>query len=238
MAKFLRLEQCPRCAERGRDRSRNNLATYSDGGAHCFSCGYHKMGNFAAVMRHREEPHDGKEKAVLPADFTREIPAEGWRWLLQYGLPYSYWQTYCGFTEKENRLIFTVGKPTAFSAGRALTVGDSKWKLYGDKTGYVEVIGGELPKKVVLVEDIISAHKVGHVFTAIPLFGTNVYDNVLKKLKAINCPIVLWLDNDQYVHLPKKVNRMQSLLDLPVTPLTTDKDPKGYSLKEIAEILA
>jgi len=47
----------------------------------------------------------------------------GWKWLLQYGLPLSYWQKHCGYSEKENRLVFTVGTPTRFSIGRLLGVG-------------------------------------------------------------------------------------------------------------------
>ena len=44
MAEFIRHEQCPECAAHGRDNSRNNLAVYSDGGSHCFSCGWHVHG--------------------------------------------------------------------------------------------------------------------------------------------------------------------------------------------------
>jgi len=32
--------QCPKCASRGLDKSKNNLALYEDGGAFCFACGY------------------------------------------------------------------------------------------------------------------------------------------------------------------------------------------------------
>lgn len=35
-------ERCPKCAELGNDRSGDNLAVYSDGHVHCFSCGYHR----------------------------------------------------------------------------------------------------------------------------------------------------------------------------------------------------
>lgn len=35
-------QRCPKCAELGRDRSKDNLAIYSDGHAYCFACGYHK----------------------------------------------------------------------------------------------------------------------------------------------------------------------------------------------------
>ena len=38
---LLRKEQCPTCASRGKDTSKDNLAVYSDGQTHCFSCGTH-----------------------------------------------------------------------------------------------------------------------------------------------------------------------------------------------------
>ena len=40
MANFVKKEQCPRCAERGGDSSKDNLAIYSDGSCYCFSCSY------------------------------------------------------------------------------------------------------------------------------------------------------------------------------------------------------
>ena len=44
---LLRHEQCPRCASRGNDNSKDNLAIYKneDGqeSSHCFSCGYTKV---------------------------------------------------------------------------------------------------------------------------------------------------------------------------------------------------
>ncbi len=242
MSKFLALERCPRCEERGADRRGDNLATYSDGGAHCFSCGYYRPPTFRLNYLIKEEPKSDKEKIVLPSDFQRSIPTEGWKWLLQYGLSYSHWQAHCGFTPRENRLIFTVGIPTRFSIGRLLTsplpVGASKWKVYGDKSSYVEVVSEQLSGEIVLVEDLISAHKVaasGH--TCIPLFGTNVHDGVMKKLQELKRPVALWLDEDQYTHLPKKMGRLQALLEAPVRHIKTRKDPKGYTTQEIGEIL-
>jgi len=174
---------------------------------------------------------------VLPSDFQREVPAEGWKWLLQYGLSYTYWQPHTGYSERENRLILTVGQPTRFSIGRSLGVGGSKWKIYGDKSSYIEVISEQLSKEVVLVEDLISAHKVGQVTSCIPLFGTAISDGAIKKLAQLNRPVSLWLDNDQYGLLSKKIGRLQSFLGVPVRYIRTDKDPKGYSVNEIKEIL-
>ena len=236
MSKFLSLEQCPRCAERGKDRHGDNLGVYSDGGKHCFSCGFHVNPSFR--LKHLiERPINDNEKAVLPSDFQRSIPTEGWKWLLQYGIPMSYWKAHCGYSEKEGRLIFTIGNPTRFSIGRAIAVDKRKWKVYGDKSCYVEVVSEQLSDQVVLVEDVISAHKVGTITSAIPLFGTSIHDNVVKKLQELNRPVALWLDADQYTLLPKKLGRLQALLGVSVRHITTRKDPKGYSTYEIKEIL-
>jgi twinkle protein len=40
-SKVLHKTQCPRCAEEGKDTSKNNLAVYDNGHSHCFSCKYH-----------------------------------------------------------------------------------------------------------------------------------------------------------------------------------------------------
>lgn len=237
MSKVLHFEQCPNCATKGKDRSSDNLGVYADGGAHCFSCGYHRNAKFQLNFLIQEKVND-QEKIVLPRDFTREVPAEGWKWLLQYGLSYSYWKPFTGYTPAENRIILTVGQPIRFSQGRALTVGERKWKVYGSKRGYVDAFGEQLSGEVVLVEDLISAHKVGHVTPCIALFGTNIEDDVVKKLQDLKRPVALWLDDDQYTYLPKKINRLRTLLTHPVRYIRTTKDPKSYSIDEIKEILA
>lgn len=232
-----RFEQCPKCADKGKDRSGDNLSLYSDGGAYCFSCGYYQPPKFQLKFLTPIDKVQNAEKEVLPRDFTREIPAEGWKWLLQYGLPYSYWKPYTGYSPAHNRLILTFGSPIRFSQGRALTVGDSKWRFYGDGHNYVETLGKQLSKEVVLVEDLISAHKVAQVTSCIPLFGTNIHDTVVKELRILKRPVALWLDDDQYVYLPRKINRLKTLLDLPIRYIRTTKDPKSYSNNEIKEIL-
>lgn len=237
MAKAVKTGPCPKCRERGQDRRGDNLHTYEDGGCHCFSCGYHRNGKFQLTFVNEEKIND-YEKAVLPRVFTRQVPAEGWKWLLQYGLSYSYWKAHCGYSEEENRLVFTVGTPIKFSTGRALTVGDKhKWRHWGNVHSYVECLSEELPGPVVLVEDLISAHKVAQVASCICLFGTNVHDMAVKKLQALGRPVVLWLDEDQYQLLPKKIHRLQTLLRHPVTYVKTRQDPKLLSLDEIKEQL-
>lgn len=235
-ARFSGYRPCPKCRLRGADRRGDNLGTWNDGSGHCFSCGYHEAGPFHLKLFKQEETIDSP-KAVLPRDFTREVPTEGWKWLLQYGLPYTYWKPFVGYTPAENRLVITFGDPVVFSQGRALTVGDRKWKFYGDGHNHVETLGREIPKAVVLVEDIISAHKVAQDSPCICLFGTNIADIYVKELQRLKRPVKLWLDADQYQLLPKKINRLQGLLSHPVTYIYTEKDPKELSASEIKEIL-
>lgn len=237
MARFRGYGPCPKCRERGADRSGDNLGSWDDGSSHCFSCGYYEASPFYLKLFKEEEVVDDTKKAVLPSDFTREVPPEGWKWILQYGLPLSYWKSYCGYTKKENRLVITFGTPVAFSQGRALTVGDRKWKFYGDGHKFVECLHRELPGPVVLVEDIISAHKVAQVNPCICLFGTHIHDLAVKELQVLDRPVVIWLDADQYPLLQKKINRLQLFLKHPVSYINTEKDPKEYSVAEIKEIL-
>lgn len=90
---------------------------------------------------------------------------------------------------------------------------------------------------VVVVEDLISAHKVAQVTHCLPLFGTGIYPKAISALRALKRPVTLWLDRDQYTLLAPKINRLQTFLDVPVRFVSTDKDPKEYDLDEIRTIL-
>jgi hypothetical protein len=248
VAQFLHYEPCPRCVANGRDRRGDNLGRYSDGGGHCWSCGHHE---FPKHFVRKEPKRVDENKAVLPADFERQVPAAGWKWLLQYGLPYTYWRPFAGYSARDERLILTHGSPTRFSIGRYLGNDEGerddrgrwirrpprKWWLYGDGHGYVELLGGRHPGPIVLVEDIISNHKVAQVAPSLCLFGTNLHDVAVRMLIKERRPVALWLDADQYTLLLPKINRLQALLDAPVKMIVTRKDAKWYSTKEIDEII-
>lgn len=235
MGRFVNYTPCPLCRSRGKDKAGDNLANYDDGSAHCFSCGYHVPPSyFVSRQTPKEESHGTK---VLPIDFQREVPSEGWKWLLQYGLPYSYWKEYTGYTEKYNRLVFTYGTPIRFSIGRALSDTDRKWMFWGEGHSYVEVLNPAANTPIVLVEDIVSNHVVAQVASSICLFGTNIHDVAIKELQKWKKPVILWLDRDQWEYLPKKVGKLSSLLNVPVTVVSTRHDPKSYSIKEIQGIL-
>jgi hypothetical protein len=244
MGKFVGFEPCPECRKNGRDNRGDNFVRYKDGGGHCFSCGHHEHAKLALKV-FKKEDYASEDKAVLPADFTREVPANGWKWLLQYGLPYSYWKRYTGYSPKYHRLVLTFGDPVKFSIGRLLEGGNeeagrkskSKWVFWGDGHGYLEILGDNQKAPIVLVEDLISAHKVAQVFPSICLFGTHIHDLAVKELIKFNGPVVVWLDEDQYHNLPKKVGKLQTFLKHPVKYVYTNKDPKEHTLEEIKRIV-
>lgn len=237
---FDHYEPCPRCTERGRDSRGDNLAVYRDGGAHCFSCGLHKF------PKHYSRPKkEVNVPTVLPANVNREIPARAWEWLLQYGLPMSYWKPHVWWREEDSRLVFTVGEPVQFSLGRHIPIeGRSfeykprKWFVWGNCHKTPHIFGDyRTSKEIVLVEDLISAAKVGMASASIPLFGTKVFDSIIPALRHVGLPVVLWLDKDQEGTLQRKCQWLASLTNLPVRYVVTDKDPKELQLVKIQEVL-
>lgn len=241
MNKFLKYLPCPRCQSNGRDTRGDNLGVWENGHQHCFSCGHHVFPKHYVPVS--KETHAPKNK--LPIDFTREVPATALKWLLQYGLPWSYWKEQIGFSPSEKRLVFLVGDPIQFSIGRLVEEPDEtassakrrKWYVWGDSHKHAEIVGKPEGKAVVLVEDIVSAHKVVNAgeFVSIPLFGTEVHKPALYYLLMENKPVYLWLDKDQQVDVYRKAAQLQGLLGRYVRTVVTEKDPKALDFETIKE---
>lgn len=226
-------EPCPKCVANGKDRRGDNLVIWPDGGAHCFSCSYHKWPkHYVVKVKENNEP-----KTLCPPDFSKEIPAHAWSWLLQFGLPWSYWQESVGWSEREQRLVFKLYSENIlrFSIGRYLGQEKSrKWYVWGDSHKHCHVYGeGDT---VVLVEDLISAAKVAVAgYTCIPLFGVNWHPCHLHYLLQHSGPVVLWLDRDQEQAVRAKAMRLETIVNRRVSVVTSDDDPKLLSFKEINE---
>jgi len=249
VSKFLHYSACPKCQDRGRDSRGDNLGNYADGSQHCWACNYH---NFPKHYVKPTIPDENKTSAVLPSDWSREVPAIAWQWLLQYGLSYSYWKDKVGWGEKDSRLVFPVGAGPEFSIGRYIERPDlavastvdhvhrkpRKWFVWGESHKAPHIFGDYgKAKQVVLVEDLISAHKVGAITCCIPLFGTEAFNSLIPVLRHIGLPVVLWLDKDQEGTLQKKCNRLAALTGLSVSYRVTTLDPKILSSVKIGEVL-
>lgn len=180
---------------------------------------------------------------MLPSDFSREVPSHALQWLLQYGLPFSYWSPFIGWSEKDQRLVFFVGTGPEFSIGRFLPrqpveKSPRKWFVWGNSHKTPHIIGNtHEASQIVLVEDLISAHKVGQRVPSLCLFGTSVFPSCIPVLRFLKLPIVMWLDKDQEGTLQRKCNTLASMTNLPVRYVTTKDDPKLHSVKQIEEVL-
>ena len=267
-----RYEECPKCVAAGRDTSGDNLVVFPDGGKHCFSCHLHIPASFRTF---KSNLTDGTPipKALLPPDFTREIPGTAWKWLLQYGLSWEYWKEAIGFSPSEERLVFRVGDTYVsegklvrsgtgiqFSVGRYTPTAETqpkgtellrqggklslvgittprKWYVWGDPHNHCEVVAPNKGKYIVLVEDLISAHKVGQVTTTIPLFGTKYHPPHLYYLLNSSRPVIVWLDNDKHLEAQHIAVRLQTLFNRNVFVINTEADPKELPINIIQEKL-
>lgn len=234
LSTFSHYEPCPKCREIGRDTAGDNFAVYTDGSKHCFSCGHHhhrkQFGPFVPKVQLAN-------KNKLPSDFTRQVPVKAFKWLLQFGLSYAYWRTQIGWSAQHQRLVFAVGDPLQFSIGRYFGDDENnrKWHVWGDYHKHVEVVGKG--NTIVLVEDVISQHKVGQHTESLCLYGTKISDATMYYLCQQKRPVILWLDSDQKEHLFKRALNLQSIIGAPVTTITTDRDPKMVSNEDIKEFL-
>lgn len=244
MGRVTHYEPCPKCVSNGKDSKGDNLGVYEDSSAHCWACGYHVWPKHYVHKAASPITHDA---TVIPADFTDTVPSAAWEWLLSFDLPYSYWRSKVGWSPNHRRLLFPVGVPAFCTVGRYFSIGDSgasdqkrKWRAWGDCHKTCEAIATDSSDrtKVVLVEDLISAHKVAQVAIGIPLFGTVVHPCHIEYLnRNPDTTPYLWLDNDQELESRKKVMSLETVLNREVKVINTKLDPKGIPVNTINELL-
>lgn len=125
-------------------------------------------------------------------------------------------------------------------------------KLEGDGPKYLSPEGADRSKviahfgtasSIVIVEDALSAYRVGQVAEGWSLLGTKLLKPALSKLIRLNKPVVIWLDNDtggsrnsgQLAAL--EIKRTLENVGITTRNIITPKDPKAYSRREIISVL-
>lgn len=98
--------------------------------------------------------------------------------------------------------------------------------------------------ELVLVEDILSAYKVGKVTEAWSLMGTKLHTAILADIVQRGGPVAIWLDPDWdrparpgQVAAKKLLSILRSL-GIPVRNIVSRADPKALNLTEIREKLS
>lgn len=247
MSQFLHHESCPRCRRAGQDRSGNNLGVFSDH-SYCFSCGYY-IGNGKglnlkdiAIRLEKENNNKNGNSVALPDDFDYYIPERCIEWFKQYGLTNEEISANkIGWSEQYERLIFPVwdvGGNLLFFQGRKFPTDGGRHSKYvtgGQSQDVFHLLGPDDPS-IVLVEDAVSAIKVARVAQVMPLWGSTIGPERIRRLSMSFKRLVIWLDKDKAEYSLKTRLKASPYFD-EVRSIITDKDPKWYNDLEIKEIL-
>jgi hypothetical protein len=169
-----------------------------------------------------------------------QLGQEATQWLLKY-FPSTNHQDIppCLWSESTKKLFFPIDEYTYQYRYFGQNPAHPKWVGYGITDKLFVIYGDRKTKSLVIVEDLISAWKVGHTNTiqVMPIFGSNISLLRLAKLKLLGyTKIIIWLDWDKrdYVIKPAQLARK---IGLDVKVIRTPKDPKDYSYEEIRELL-
>jgi Zn ribbon nucleic-acid-binding protein len=225
---------CPSCS------SSDAYSIWTDN-EYCFSCGFSKILKKRMIPTFQETSN---KKVELPEDFTCEIPDEYLSWFRQVGINniHLLGVLSIGYSECNKAIcvpVFDQGKLMMYQLINPFT-GDKK--TVGKRTPmYIPNDNPEELPEVAIVEDIRSVLKVSQVVNAICLFGASVPKRDFKfynMLRNYADYFYIWLDSDKagVTNAQKLLNGLQ-IISRGAHIITTDKDPKYYSVDEIRELL-
>jgi DNA primase len=225
---------------------------------HCFRCSDrefipHGQRSISALRKSQAAMSYVHSKEVtLPDDFTFDIPKSARTWLLLAGVSTYLSEKYgIGWSPSMGRVILptrrggelvyvqcrdTSPRPTfkylnnpPNHVGSIITWSDPDTLLWGP------VLGEDT---VVLVEDYLSAIRVGRITHAASILGTTITDSRLSQIVSRFSKVVLWFDNDPAGQsCASKHTKQLSLMGIPSVTITTELDPKMYNNTEIDNIL-
>lgn len=248
-SRVVRTSACPQCRQRGRDRRGDNLAEYSDGHKFCYSCRLFIPGS--ALNQHRNMLDKVSMLGVrIPPDASKTIDAKALEWLSQYDITKQeviradyLWSP---LRQQLIKPLYDVGDHlVAYNAREFSPNAKSRYYSQGPIHEIIEIVNplteGEdddimYDTPIVLVEDYVSAIKVGRKFRAVSLFGSQISRDMMMRLKHVGDTFVIWLDSDKALDSLKFARAMRQF-GLDVTSVFTDLDPKRYNDNEITEIV-
>lgn len=238
--------QCPRCAKEGRDLHQDNLALFPDGHSFCFACRYYipapdSIENMSKKLYKHKVSTNPNKTIDLEQEVTYNIPNVCHEWLRKYNVTTDDILKHgiCWHPEK-CLLILPVYDGDQLVAYSGRYFGSNKehpkyitWKA---KTNFWKLFVAPVPTNIfVLVEDFISALRVGHNYNSIPLLGTNVPIELLMQLVPQKPLLITWLDRDKATEAMGITQRASQFF--PSRTLITPEDPKCYTNNEIKEFI-
>lgn len=240
---------CPSC--KGKDKlgitEKDNSLIF-----HCFKCGI--KGRVTRTLfkssrvRVNSLPVGRYQKMFSPPPSLKRTPSTFKLSVLAYLFKYGLGREdilRCRVNSSGDDLIFLVYKDkwlVKYQKRNVLT----KWIENHSKEGYagkgwlLDTFKGE-DKRLVLVEDGVSAMKVSRYFPVLCLFGTNISDYMINQIMTWEpYKIYIWLDNDNW-RVVQSRHKVQKKLELPfpqkIFMVKDRSDAKNLSEKEILETI-
>lgn len=180
----------------------------------------------------------------LPHDYTTELPIQGRLWLYKAGITEPLWRKHSiGYSESLDRVILPV-----YDEQGSLIWYQCRALQQGQKPKYIQPARDRSAvmfrvtsnrsniQRAIVVEDILSAIRVGEHAQVYSLLGTKITTqqaNELSKYKTVTT----WLDPDRAGRDGAyKIRRTMGLVTS-VTNIVTDTDPKDLTNKQIKIML-
>lgn len=218
----------------------------------CYRCGFadseYKGAQTLQELKRIQELNQAAEEMMLslelPYDYTTDIPEHGRLWLFKAGISEQlYTKHNIGYSKSLDRVILPVYNTQGsleWYQCRALHQGQSPKYLQParcrDKVMFRVNRDRNNLQRVVVVEDILSAIRVGEHVNTVSLLGTKITTSQASELIKYK-QIIVWLDPDRAGRQGSyKIRRTLGLVT-DVKNIVTSKDPKELSDKEIKQCL-
>lgn len=260
---FLYHEACPKCG------SSDAKAVYEGGSGFCFSCRkafppttspYLFNGGLNGPSSKTKETTTAASIS-LPLDASFKYGPEAVDWAKQYDVSMAaLLHSNCRYSRARSQLIFCFyGADHLAVGGRNLQNNQETLLLYqarnfgemakqkyftkGNPNDVVPIYYHDSPGRrtrlLTIVEDCLSAIKISAVSDAMPVLGSDLSPQKLKRLVALYGAFLVWLDGNMYHKAQKMAQRLQ-MLGATAQAVYTPLDPKCYEqeifLDKIAQV--
>lgn len=219
----------------------------------CFRCGHsdqhdkgqQTLGELKRIRDLNEQAASLELTLELPHDFTNDIPSFGRMWLFKAGITESVYREYnIGYSKSLDRVVLPVYNTEGtleWYQCRALHTGQSPKYLQPARDRSTVLFHGRKGTKdlqrAVIVEDILSAIRVGKHADSYSLLGTKITTEQAAFLSTYP-RVTTWLDPDKAGKVGAyKIRRVLGLVT-DVDNVVTSTDPKDLSDKEIRKQLS
>jgi len=183
----------------------------------------------------------------FPNDVTTELGLPGKAWLMSYGItmdeirkhgylwsPSKEWLIYPIYAQSKDANKDLI----AFQARQFKKDSKPKYLTFGQPHKVMTVVNYDAEDNdvAVMVEDMVSAIKVGRYKTCLCLFGSHIGNLEVANMRLLAPKAIIWLDYDKRVAAQTAASRMTAT-GLPTAVVITPQDPKAVSTEALKQKL-